>query len=85
LSVGLAREEAFGNPDSAQYLQAARYVFAVATETGVGRALASIRLTGAASVEGVRRAKALKRTAVESMKSFMLQRYVKNAKIRGDR
>lgn len=63
--------EAFGNPNSTRDLQAARYFFAVATETGVGRALASIRLTGAASV-GVRRAKALRRIAVESVKTFML-------------
>jgi hypothetical protein len=71
--VGLVRER-FGSPDSAQHLQADRYVFAVATETGVGRALASIRLTGAASVEGVRRAKALRITEAERVKSFMLQK-----------
>jgi len=63
--------QAVENPNSIRNLQAARYVFAVATETGVGRALASIRLTGAASV-GVRRAKALRRTAVESVKTFIL-------------
>jgi hypothetical protein len=54
-------------------IQEARYCFAMAAETGVGRrSPVSTGSTGAASVKGVRKDKALRRIVVESVKTFIV-------------